>query len=215
MSRWGKPRKNVKRIDPRYFMDEKMEVIEEGFFGDMAAKAKGAIGGAAAKAKGALGMGKKKEAPQLDEEKLIASMKQLYKAVDYMVRETKRRTPEKIGQELEMWTKRDPKRGPVIWWQDSAMMGKIYGPARAIVEMGVMPALQKGWKPSNDSNAFYVLANDAAQLATKFLKIPSPKRGDPESKQRLAQIQSIGTGKSIFDQFYKQASEWNIDTLTV
>jgi hypothetical protein len=52
MSRWGKPRKNVKRIDPRYFMDEKMEVIEEGFFGDMAAKAKGA-----------LGLGKKKEAP--------------------------------------------------------------------------------------------------------------------------------------------------------
>tara|TARA_R110002020_G_scaffold464327_1_gene684855 strand:- start:1240 stop:1911 length:672 start_codon:yes stop_codon:yes gene_type:complete len=25
MSRWGKPRKNKKRIDPRYFMDEKME----------------------------------------------------------------------------------------------------------------------------------------------------------------------------------------------
>jgi len=24
-TRWGKPRKNVKRIDPRYFMDEKME----------------------------------------------------------------------------------------------------------------------------------------------------------------------------------------------
>ena len=29
MSRWGKPRKNVKRIDPRYFMDEKTEVIKE------------------------------------------------------------------------------------------------------------------------------------------------------------------------------------------
>ena len=29
MSRWGKPRKNVKRIDPRYFMDEKMEIPEE------------------------------------------------------------------------------------------------------------------------------------------------------------------------------------------
>ena len=30
MSRWGKPRKNVKRIDPRYFMDEKMdEKMEE------------------------------------------------------------------------------------------------------------------------------------------------------------------------------------------
>ena len=25
MSRWGKPRKNKKFIDPRYFMDEKME----------------------------------------------------------------------------------------------------------------------------------------------------------------------------------------------
>ena len=33
MSRWGKPRKNVKRIDPRYFMDEKTEALEEGFFG--------------------------------------------------------------------------------------------------------------------------------------------------------------------------------------
>jgi hypothetical protein len=29
MSRWGKPRKNVKRIDPRYFMDEKTDVISE------------------------------------------------------------------------------------------------------------------------------------------------------------------------------------------
>jgi len=29
MSRWGKPRKNVKRIDPRYFMDEKMERLDE------------------------------------------------------------------------------------------------------------------------------------------------------------------------------------------
>ena len=29
MSRWGKPRKNVKRIDPRYFMDEKTDVIKE------------------------------------------------------------------------------------------------------------------------------------------------------------------------------------------
>ena len=55
----SRPRKNKKFIDPRYFMDEKMEVIEEGFFGDMAAKAKGAVGGAAAKAKGALGWGGK------------------------------------------------------------------------------------------------------------------------------------------------------------
>jgi hypothetical protein len=29
MSRWGKPRKNKKFIDPRYFMDEKMETIKE------------------------------------------------------------------------------------------------------------------------------------------------------------------------------------------
>tara|TARA_R110002020_G_C15946512_1_gene745190 strand:+ start:148 stop:609 length:462 start_codon:yes stop_codon:yes gene_type:complete len=29
MSRWGKPRKNVKRIDPRYFLDEKMEALNE------------------------------------------------------------------------------------------------------------------------------------------------------------------------------------------
>ncbi len=28
MSRWGKPRKNKKFIDPRYFMDEKMELRE-------------------------------------------------------------------------------------------------------------------------------------------------------------------------------------------
>jgi hypothetical protein len=29
MSRWGKPRKNTKRIDPRYFMNEKMELLTE------------------------------------------------------------------------------------------------------------------------------------------------------------------------------------------
>ena len=29
MSRWGKPRKNKKFIDPRYFMDEKMERLDE------------------------------------------------------------------------------------------------------------------------------------------------------------------------------------------
>ena len=29
-----RPRKNKKFIDPRYFMDEKTEVIEEGFFGE-------------------------------------------------------------------------------------------------------------------------------------------------------------------------------------
>ena len=29
MSRWGKPRKNKKFIDPRYFMDEKMETLSE------------------------------------------------------------------------------------------------------------------------------------------------------------------------------------------
>ena len=28
-NRWGKPRKNVKRRDPRYFMDEKMETLSE------------------------------------------------------------------------------------------------------------------------------------------------------------------------------------------
>tara|TARA_R110002020_G_scaffold99130_5_gene235491 strand:+ start:51 stop:638 length:588 start_codon:yes stop_codon:yes gene_type:complete len=30
MSRWGKPRKNTKRIDPRYFLNEKMERLDEG-----------------------------------------------------------------------------------------------------------------------------------------------------------------------------------------
>ena len=31
MSRWGKPTKNKKRIDPRYFMDEKQELIREEY----------------------------------------------------------------------------------------------------------------------------------------------------------------------------------------
>ena len=198
----SRPRKNKKFIDPRYFMDEKMEVLNEQ-------EPPGAPTGAPAPQAAPAGEAAPQAAPQLDEEKLIASMKQLYKAVGYMVRETKRRTPEVLGQELESWMKRDPKNGPVLWWQDTANMGKIYGPARAIVEMGVLPALNKGWQPKNNSNAFYVLADFAAKLANNFLKIPK------DSKQRLAQIQSIGTGKSIFDQFYKQASEWNIDTLTV
>ena len=43
-------RKNKKFIDPRYFMDEKMEVLEEGFFGDIAAKTKEAVGRATGRA---------------------------------------------------------------------------------------------------------------------------------------------------------------------
>jgi hypothetical protein len=34
MSRWGKPRKNVKRIDPRYFMAEKMDRVLNENVGD-------------------------------------------------------------------------------------------------------------------------------------------------------------------------------------
>jgi len=34
MSRWGKPRKNKKFIDPRYFMDEKMEKLDESRWQD-------------------------------------------------------------------------------------------------------------------------------------------------------------------------------------
>ena len=143
-------RKNKKRIDPRYFLNETTYRDldeEEGYQPDVS-----------------------RAGPELDVQDVLQKVAALFKAVDPVLDDLEREGPEKIVADAQMWTERDPKKGLRMLWNNK--VGHLYAPMRAMVP--IYDEIKKGWVSTN--GPIDILAHHAGNLAEIFLNIPDDQQ---------------------------------------
>ena len=171
-------RKNVKRIDPRYFMDEKMERLDE--------------------------QEEAPSAPQLDEKEVLPLVQNFYKAMhtarDNVQSSRKAYGDDWVKKKTQALSQKANAENELEFWFQRTVGDAMWGAARAMAP--VYDAVRKGWKGS--ANSIDVIVHSAGDVAEKFLQQKDMKakmaflnQWDELTKEYFERTERFGKGHII------------------